>query len=208
MNTFQSRLDKIEKSNNNCFKHTINKITRKGSEIIDNKPFHFEKFEFNGNWHSNHISEEKFTNFLRSYEGNINFILKDLFQKLYDDNYSIWDDFQLEENCYSEISQETKRLKRIIAEVNNLNRVAIIPEINELIPVKRLKDKKKQYKGIRLFVNIRENRYVDLYLIDLYHLAINAYSSDTGSYNLDRNYNSNKDCNKCISKIADECIKN
>lgn len=208
MNILQSRLDKINASNNkNNFKHTINKITRKGYKIIDSTPFCFKKFEFNGNLHSDNIEKEKFTNYINSYEGNTYYkILCDLFNKLYYDNYSIFEEFELEENNYSEISSETQRLKRIIAEVNNLKNIASIPKINELIPVKRLKDKEKRYKGIRLFVNIRDNGYIDLYLIDLYHLGIDAYNATTGGYNLDRNYNSNKQCKKCISRIADNYI--
>ena len=57
MNILQSRLDEIEaKNKNNEFKHTINKITRNGYKIIESKPFHFRKFEFNGNWHSSHLA--------------------------------------------------------------------------------------------------------------------------------------------------------
>lgn len=208
MNILQSRLDVIESKNiGNQFKHEINKITRKGYKIIDSSPFHFEKFIFNGNLHSNKIPEEKFTNYIRSYKGNTYFeILKKLFNKLYYDNYNVFDDFELEENNYSEISTETLRLKRIIMSVNGIKRIEDVPKINELIPVKRLKDKEKRYKGIRLFVNIRENGYIDLYLIDLYHLGINAYNMTTQSYDLNRNYNSNETCKKCISKIADDYI--
>lgn len=206
MNILQNRLDKIEaKNKRNEFKHRINKITRKGYNVISSTPFHFEKFIFNGNLHSNHIEKEKFTNYIRSYEGNTYYkILKNIFDKLYYDNYNILEEFELEENNYSEISSETQRLKRIIKEVNNIENVK---EINEMIPVQHLKEKQKRYKGIRLFVNIRENGYIDLYLIDLYHLGINAYNSNTGNYDLQRNYNTNKDCKKCISKIADNYIQ-
>ncbi len=206
MNILQSRLDKIEANNiGNQFKHEINKITRRGSKVIDLSPFHFEKFIFNGNLHSNKIPEEKFTNYIKSYEGNTYYtILKQLFDKLYYDNYNIFNDFQLEENNYSEISKETLRLKRIIMETNNIKNIEDVPIINELIPVKRLKDKEKRYKGIRLFVNIREDGYIELYLIDLYHLGIDAYNVATQNYNLSRNYRSNENCKKCISKIADD----
>lgn len=208
MNILQSRLDEIEaKNKNNEFKHTINKITRKGYQIIDSKPFHFKKFEFNGNWHSSHLAEEKFTNYIRSYGENTYYkILDQLFGKLYYDNYNLLEDFELEENMYSEISKETQRLKRIIMKTNDINNIEFIPEINELIPVRHLKDKGKRYRGIRLFVNIREDGYIDLYLIDLYHLGIDAFNTTTGKHELDRNYNSNKNCSKCISKVTDKYI--
>lgn len=208
MNILQSRLDKINtKNKENQFKHTISKITRRGYKIIESTPFYFKKFEFNGNLHSNKIENEKFTNYIKGYDENTYYkILKNLFNKLYYDNYNIFDEFQLEENNYSEISAETKRLKRIIMEVNNIRDIEKVPKINELIPVQYLKNKEKRYKGIRLFVNIRENGYIDLYLIDLYHLGINAYNVATGHYDLERNYNTNKDCKKCISKIADDYV--
>lgn len=205
MNTFQSRLDAIEtKNQGNQFKHRINKITRKGYGVINSTPFHFEKFIFNGNIHSDKIEGEKFTNFLRSYEGKIYELLQDLFNKLYYDNYNLFDEFELEENNYSKISPETMRLKRIIMHTNDIKNIDDIPEINELIPVKRLKEKEKRYRGIRLFVHITENGYIDLYLIDLYHLGIDAYNTTTKNFDLDRNYSSNEDCKKCISKIADD----
>ena len=195
MNTLQSRLDRIEIQNqNNQFKHSIEKITRMGCRVINTTPFHFKEFEFNGNLHSSHIEEEKFTNFVRSEENTYYIILKDLIQRLYSDNYNFFNEFQLEENNYSEISAETQRLKRIIMKVNNIKNIKDVPTINEMIPVMRLKKRDKRYQGLRLFVNIRENGYIDLYLIDLYHLGINAY-------------NTNKDCTVCISKIADDFYK-
>lgn len=208
MNIFQSRLDSIEIQNKeNLFKHEINKITRKGYRIINTSPFHFKKFVFNGNLYSIKIPEEKFTNYIRSYNGNTYFkILKKLFDRLYYDNYDIFDDFELEENYYSEISPETLRLKRIIMKTNDIKNIESVPMINELIPVKHLKEKEKRYKGIRLFVNVREDGYIELYLIDLYHLGIDAFNLTTQNYNLGRNYNSNEDCKKCISKIADDYI--
>lgn len=207
MNTLQSRLEKIELQNiTNQFKHSIDKITRRGCVIINTTPFHFEKFEFNGNLHSNHIEEEKFTNFVRSEQNTYYTILKDLVHKLYLDNYNFFNEFQLEENNYSEISAETQRLKRIIMQVNNIKDIKDVPIINEMIPVAYLKKKEKRYQGLRLFVNIRENGYIDLYLIDLYHLGINAYNATTGTHNLDRNYNTNRDCKQCISKIADDYV--
>lgn len=202
MNILQNRLEQIENKNkDNQFKHRINIISRKGSKVINIKNFKYKEFLFNGNLHSSKIEEEKFTNFIRSYENLYFNILQEIFDKLYQDNYDFFQEFQLEENFYSEISNETKRLKRIIKKVNNIDKV---PEINEMIPVQYLKKKDKRYNGIRLFVHVSDDGYIELYLIDLYHLGINAYNVSTNNYDLDRNYNSNEDCNKCISKIADK----
>lgn len=208
MNILQSRLDKIEMQNiTNSFKHSIEKITRRGCKIIDATPFHFAKFEFNGSIHSDHIEEEKFTNYVRSTENGYYTNLKEIIYKLYIDDYNLFKEFQLEENNYSDISAETQRLKRIIMKANNIKDIRDVPSINEMIPVMYLKKQDKRYKGLRLFVNVRENGYIDLYLIDLYHLGIDAYNESTGTYNLDRNYNTNKDCDVCISKIIDDFYK-
>lgn len=207
MNTLQNRLDRIEIQNqNNQFKHSIEKITRMGYKVINTVPFRFQKFDFNGNLHSNLIEKEKFTNFIKSQGNSYYIILKDIIDKLYLDNYNFLNEFQLEENNYSEVSAETQRLKRIIMEVNNIKDIKDVPKINEMIPVVYLKKQDKRYKGLRLFVNIRENGYIDLYLIDLYHLGIDAYNTTTGKYELDRNYNTNKNCSICISKIADDFL--
>lgn len=207
MNTLQSRLNNIESRNKqNLFEHEINKITRKGTRIITTSPFRFKKFIFNGNLHSVRMPEEKFTNFIRSYNGNVYQILKELFDKLYYNNYNILNDFVLDESNYSDISAQAKRLKKIIMFTNNIKDIESLPRISELIPAKHLKNKEKRYKGIRLFVHIREDGYIDLYLIDLYHLGINAFNVTTQNYDLGRNYNSNENCKKCISKIADDYI--
>ncbi len=205
MNILQSRLNEIElKNQTNQFKHSIDKITRRGCKVINTTPFHFQKIEFNKNLKSIHIKEEKFTNFIKSEKNTYYNILKELIQKLYFDNYTFFNEFQLEENNYSEISAETQRLKRIIMKANNIKDIKNVPIINEMIPVMYLKKKEKRYQGLRLFVNIKEDGYIDLYLIDLYHLGINAYNVTTNKYNLDRNYNSNKNNDVCISKIIEE----
>ena len=204
MNTLQDRLYQIEKLNqDNPFKHRINMIIRKGSRLLETKKFHFKGFLFNGNIHSNKIEKEKFTNFLSSYNNNYYKILEKLFDKLHQDNYDFLEEFDLEENNYSDISENSKRLQRIIMEVNNIQDV---PKINEMIPAKHLKDKEKRYKRIRFFVHVREDGYIELYLIDLYHLGINAFNVNTGNYDLERNYNSCKEYSKCISKLADQYI--
>ena len=208
MNTIKSRLDSIEiKNRKNEFKHKIKRITRQGHKVINVSPFHFKEFEFNGNWHSENFEEEKFTNYIKGYGENTYYkILDELFCKLHSANYNLLDDFDLEENNYSKISEATKRLKRIIMKANNINDVEYIPEINELIPAIHLKEKEKRYKGIRLFVNISEDGYINLYLIDLYHLGIDAFNVATGKTELDRNYRSTKEYSKCISKVVDKYI--
>ena len=134
MNTLESRLDRIELQNQgNQFKHAIDKITRKGCKVINTTPFHFKKFEFNGNLHSNHIENEKFTNFIKT-KGNMYYsVLEKTIDKIYSENYNFLKEFQLEENNYSEISEATQRLKRIIMEVNNIKNIAHLLDMKTVI---------------------------------------------------------------------------
>lgn len=65
----------------------------------------------------------------------------------------------------------------------------------------------KRYDGIRLYVSCNDDGVIDLYLIDLYHLAINAYNYKTNKYELDEHYKNAENYKKCISKIADNYIQ-
>lgn len=202
MNIFQNRLKEIsDKNKDNQFKHEISLIIRDKSRIIQKSNFKFNGFLFNGNIHSNKIEDELFTNFVSSYDNLYFKNLETILDKLHYDNYEFLDEFELEENNYSEISEASKRLKRIIQQVNNID---VSPSINEMIPVKYLKQEDKRYERLRLFVHVSEDGYIELYLIDLYHLGIDAYNQDTQKRELKRNYNSNENCSKCISKIADQ----
>lgn len=153
MNTLQNRLDRIEIQNqNNQFKHSIEKITRRGCKVINVVPFHFKKFEINGNLHSNLIEREKFTNFIKTQGNSYYMVLKNIIEKLHFDNYNFLEEFQLEENNYSEISAETMRLKRIIMEVNNIKDIKDVPKINEMIPVVYLKKQEKLVERRKIYV--------------------------------------------------------
>ena len=206
MNILKNRLDSIKTNRKeNIFKHRMTKMIRKGSKIINVEPYPFQSFCFNGNLHSNFIEKEKFTNFIKSYDNILNQILKDIFDKLYKDDYSFLDEFVLDEYQASEYTSESKRLKRIIAEVNNIDEKKL-PRIDKFKPAKCKMREDKRYDGIRFYVSCNEDGIIDLYLIDLYHMAIDAYNYKTGRYDLERNYENLKSFNKCISKIADDYI--
>lgn len=205
MNMLQSRLEQIElKNKNKKLKHQINRITRDKCKAFKTTPFHFKQFLFNGNIHSINLKTEKFTNYVKSEENTYYKILKKVLDKIYYDKYNILKEFNIDDTNYCDDSATKQRLKRIIMESNCITDIELIPKIYELIPVKYLKDKEKRYKSLRLFVSITDDGNIELYLIDLYHLGINAYNFNIDGYSLDRNYNSNKDCMLCISKIADE----
>lgn len=201
MNIVKNRLN--NNLQDNQFKHRINRIVRDHSGVLEAEPYEFKYFNFNGNLHSEKIEEEKFTNYLSSYGTILYEILKNLFDKLQKDEYEFLNEFELDEYEASEYTEESKRLKRIIAKANRIADIEKIPKIDKFKPVKRLRKEQKRFDGIRLFVHTREDGIIDLYLVDLYHLAIDAFNYKTGHYDLDRNYNSAKEYKKCISKIAD-----
>lgn len=204
MNIVKNRLN--NNLQNNQFKHRINKVIRDNTGILKSEPYKFKYFNFNGNLHSEKIEKEKFTNYLSSYENTLYKILEGIFNKLQKDEYEFLNEFELDEYEASEYTGESQRLKRIIANVNRISNIDELPKIDKFKPVKRLRKEEKRYDGIRLFVHTREDGIIDLYLIDLYHLAIDAFNFKTGHYDLDRNYNSAKEYKKCISKIADNYI--
>lgn len=203
MNIVKNRLNNL---GNNQFKHRINKIVRDHSGILKSEPYEFKYFNFNGNLHSEKIEKEKFTNYLSSYENTLYSLLENIFNKLQKDEYDFLKEFELDEYKASEYTEEYKRLKRIIATVNGIEDVNKLPKIDKFKPVKHLRKEQKRYDGIRLFVHTGKDGIIDLYLVDLYHLGIDAFNYRTGHYDLTRNYNSTKEYHKCISKIADNYI--
>lgn len=209
MNILENRLKEIENNEEkNIFKHRIKKVLRNGSGILKTEPFSFKSFNFNGNLHSDKIETEKFTNFISSYENKYYEILTQLFDKLKNDNYEFLNEFELDEYIASEYSEANKRLKRIIKKANNLKEESILPKIDKFKPSKYIRKKEKRFDGIRLYVSKDNSGNIDLYLVDLYHLAIDAFDYRLRRYNLDGNYRSKKEFDKCISKIADHYIEN
>lgn len=205
MNILENRLKEIENNKEqNIFKHRIKKILRNGSGIIKTEPFYFKTFSFNGNLYSNKFEDEKFTNYISSYENQYYKILTDLFDKLNYDNYIFLDEFELDEYISSEYTEASKRLKRIIMKANNIKDETLLPKIDKFKPTKFMRRKEKRFDGIRLYVSIDNVGNIDLYLIDLYHLAIDAFNHNLGKYDLDGNYKTKKEYNKCISKISDK----
>ena len=201
----KDRLQQTQRrKNENIFKHRMKKVIRNGARIIESKSYHFKYFCFNGNLHSTIVEEEKFTNFLSSYDNKLNGILTELFDKLYYDEYDFLEEFVLDEYQASEYTEESKRLKRIIKKVNNIEK---LPHIDKFKPAKYKMRQDKRYDGIRLYVSCNDDGVIDLYLIDLYHLAINAYNYKTNKYELDEHYKNAENYKKCISKIADNYIQ-
>lgn len=205
MNILENRLREISDNNKPSeFKHRINKIFRSGVKTLKVEPYHFKSFNFNGNLRSDKLEEEKFTNYIKSYDNKYYEILTEIFDKLKYDNYTFLQEFELDEYEASEYTQASKRLKRIIMKVNNLKDERLLPKIDKFKPTRYQREKEKRFDGIRLYVSTNVNGIIDLYLIDIYHLGIDAYNYKTNSYDLEKNYNTTKEYNKCISKISDK----
>ena len=205
MNILKDRLQN-SLNNDNIFKHRMMKVIRKGSDVLHSEPYAFKKFNFNGNLHSTLLEDEKFTNYIKSYGNIYDKILTNICDKLYLDNYDFLDEFELDEYEPSEFTNESNRLKRIIMKTNNIKDESLLPKIDKFKPTRKQRKKDKRYDGIRLYVSCNQDGIIDLYLIDLYHLGIDAYNYKTHKYELETHYNNAKDYNKCISKIADNYV--
>lgn len=204
MNILENRLKNIEEDKKeNIFKHRMKSILRNGEKVLMSGEYEFNTFNFNGNLHSIKIEEEKFTNFISSYNCKYYNILSKIFDKLKYDNYKFLDEFELDEYIPSKYSREYMRLVRIIALANSVKKENL-PEIVKFKPVHYVRKKEKRYDGIRLYVSKDNSGNIDLYLIDIYHLALNAFNSKINKYDLDGNYKARENFNKCISKIADK----
>lgn len=201
MNIIENRLKNNIQTNQ--FKHRIKQVIRKGKNVISIGAYEFKSFEFNGNLRSDKIEDEKFTNFVSSYNNSYYNLLEDILDKLHYAKYSFLDEFELDEYEASEFTSASERLKRIIARVNNVD-VSQLPKIDKFKPTRYARKKEKRYDTVRLYVSRNENGVIDLYLIDLYHLGIDAYNYKTKKYELNAHYRNAENFSKCISKISDK----
>lgn len=205
MNILRQRLNKSILNNENEFAYKVNQTIRKGKNILEKREFKYKEFNFNGNLHSEKIEEEKFTNYLKSYENKLFKLLNEIFDKLYFGNYSFLEEFELDLYEAYEESFESKRLRRIVMKINNMKNEEEIPKIlYKFKPTKKEREKNKWYNGIRLYVSADTDGSIKLYLIDIYHLAINAFNSKTKKYELDEHYKNAENYKKCISIISDK----
>ena len=199
MQSFKERL------NENALKHSIIKVSRRGkNKVINTTKFEYNGFEFNGNLISIDIEQEKFSNYVSSYENLYYSNLKSIMIKLKEAQYAFLDEFELDEYEASEYTSASNRLKRILAQNNNID-ISKLPKIQKLKPIKSKRRSDKRYAKLRIYVYFNENtKNFELYLIDLYHLGVSTPNIATGKDDLVNNYNSVKDNKKCISKISDE----
>lgn len=182
---------------NNKFEHTIIKKKRMGNKIISEESIKYKDFYFNGNLYSMHLQDEMFTNFVNSYDKKIYKEVEKIFDAIYMKKVPLDKLLMLLEN---ENGSGNERLNRIIQGMG-------IKKVPSLMKFKPYHDKKDQtLDTVRIYVyydKSREEFY--LYLVDLYHLGIDARNRQ-GKYDLKNRYEAFCKCNKCISRISDKYI--
>ena len=179
----------------------IIKSNRIGNKVISKEKIAVKGFNANGALHSINYEEKLFTNYVKSYEKKIYIELKQLFDDILCNHASLDEKLILLDNGKGEREKE-QRLKEIIKETLNIEKVP------DLMKFKLKHDKKdKTLEGVRIYVHYdKESEEFDLYLVDLYHLALDGYNANLGKYDLNNRYKINSCFKKCISKIADDYI--
>lgn len=179
----------------------IIKVNRIGNRVISKEKINAKGLNINGALHSINFKEKLFTNYVKSYDKKIYKEIKGIFDELYFCNASLDDKFILLDN-ESENKEKEERLKDIIKESLNINN---IPNLMKFEPKHNKND--KTLEGVRIYVYYDKNsEEFDLYLIDLYHLAIDAFNYKLGRNDLDNNYRTKENFSYCISKISDKYI--
>lgn len=184
----------------NKFHHTIVKNNRIGNKVISKERIKYKDFYFNGNLYSINIKEEMFTNFVKSYDKKIYKEIKNIFDEIYINKVPLENKFKLLENEYETSNEKIERLERIIKSMG----IEKVPSLMKLAPYHNPKD--HTLDTVRIYVYYDKNtQEFYLYLIDLYHLGIDARNKQ-GKYDLKKRYEINSMCNKCISKISDQYV--
>lgn len=182
---------------NKKFEHTIIKNNRIGNKIISEESIKYKDFYFNGNLYSIHIQDEMFTNFVNSYDKKIYKEVEEIFDKIYMKKFPLDKLLKLVEN---ETGTGKERLNRIIKKMG----IEKVPSLMKFIPYHIKND--KTLDTVRIYVYYdKERKEFYLYLVDLYHLGIDARNTQ-GRYDLKHRYETYSKCKKCISKISDKYI--
>lgn len=179
---------------NNIFKlnHFQKRINRfKNATFVSEE---YDSFNFNNNLKSDHFEELEFTNYVSSDMCNKYLDLLHICQNI-TQNINSWDRMFVADEL--EITPNTPKLKRLNDIINKVNNKIINP--NELI----LKFKNLNDKGIQFYIK-NENKILTLYLIDLYHLGIEATDQKSGRTDRKGIYRARKKCSYDIKNIVDK----
>jgi len=151
----------------------------------------YEEFDFNNNIKSNNIEELYFTNYTSSNICKKYLKLEEICMKIANNNNEWTNTFVADE---IDIKNDMPKLNRIYKIIQVVNR----EEINrkEII----LKFKNVEDPEIQFYIKQEKNK-LKLYLIDIYHLGIEAPNKKTRRIDARGIYNSRKKCNYNIVNI-------
>lgn len=151
----------------------------------------YKCFDFNNNLKSDHFAELYFTNFLSSNLCNKYSKLNEICNKIKYNNNEWIKMFVADEIDIKQDIPKINRLYKIMSLVNKkeINREELV------LKFKNLKDKEIQ------FYIKNENGILKLYLIDLYHLGIEAENKKIHKADVRSIYNARKKCNYDIGNI-------
>lgn len=170
-------------------------IFRLRQNRFKNPQIHDERFEFidfNGNFKSDNFEHLQFTNYIKSKEKKIYSQLKDIYVNLTTSCSAFRNDFIADElELTSNSSEKLVRLTNIISLVN----FQTISNEDTIIKFKYIPNNEIQ------FYMKKENDILKLYLIDVYHLGIDA-KNKWGIYDLPHRYKINKDYTYDIKNIV------
>lgn len=158
------------------------------SAIFNQEEYDF--IDFNGNLKSVNLEELKFTNFVNSSEKKIYKELKEICISLLTSN-TIFNNSFLADEIKELKSKKIQRLYDIISKVNGRK---VKPE--EAI----LKFKNKNNPELQFYIK-KDGKILKVFLIDLYHLGIDAKHKAFGKYDLVGRYNAYKKCKYDIANI-------
>ncbi len=154
----------------------------------------YSAFDFNNNLKSDNIEELEFTNFVSSKLSKKYITLKEICKKI-NNNEKEWDKlFVADEIAINTNSPRLDRLYNIISNVNNKKVIK-----SKLI----LKFKYIADSEIQFYIN-NENGILKLYLIDLYHIGIEATNRKTGRTDRKGIYKARKNLKFDIKEIKNE----
>lgn len=184
MSTSQNNLFKANK-----FRKRINRF--KNATFVKEK---YKYFDFNNNIKSNHIKELEFTNFVKTNTCKKYCTLLDICKKIRR-NEKEWDKMFVADEI--DITIEIPKLDRLYKIINVVNNKKT--DRNKLV----FKFKYLEDKEIQFYVE-KENDVLKLYLIDLYHIGIEAMNKKIGMANRKRMYNATKEFHCDIKEIQKE----
>ena len=176
---------------NNIFYKRINRFKSNVSFVEEE----YKTFDFNNNLKSDKIEDLEFTNYLSSNQCKKYSLLLNICKNLYN-NCDISKSFIADEFNWNKYN--SKRVQDIINAVNNKT-------IKSNALVYKLKHRKDP--EIQFYV-LKEKNSLKLYLIDVYHLAIEAVNAKTGKADRKGIYKARKNNSFDIKEIQRQLHKN